>query len=416
MQTTSAAAYLQSTSALRCASDLHQPSTAQQILVAARARGAASAWNPPAGQPSLEPPTTTRGHSMKHEETDDLLMQDTALSRALCGDLLVPSTGSYVSHPANKCKCQQADGSPCWQGLWNGDREILKERRQKFFRKATKARSAAVFHKIQQMVDLTETPGTGMWRFTVDTRPVCRQTFLLENPISSSQLSVLQARVVAGKRTAHESSEVVADGAAPVRDAEAPKRLEVVGWYQGYAGEVGDYMPDEQETIVPRRDRHDEWTEYKASSDVKCSYSYFCETVRCNEYTGYIRRARKLANFQGCAKCTEENTSIKRALAKGDQVAAGNARKRRRAHIDDTRGERLQYYASRERGRSRTHTLSLIVDKWDATKTTVPWFERAPGSAWSALKKEVLEQHVVGVLVHGRPSEPFLFTYSEQQH
>jgi hypothetical protein len=52
----------------------------------------------------------------------------------------------------------------------------------------------------------------------------------------------------------------------------------------------------------------------------------------------------------------------------------------------------------------------MILDKWDSAKTTVPFFARSPGAWWSTSKKEVLEQHVLGVLVHDVPNRNYFFT------
>ncbi len=52
----------------------------------------------------------------------------------------------------------------------------------------------------------------------------------------------------------------------------------------------------------------------------------------------------------------------------------------------------------------------MILDKWDSAKTTVPFFARSPGAWWSTSKKEVLEQHVLGVLVHDMPNRNDFFT------
>lgn len=74
-----------------------------------------------------------------------------------------------------------------------------------------------------------------------------------------------------------------------------------------------------------------------------------------------------------------------------------------------TRAERLAYYEHRELGRASGDVLSLILDKWDSAKTTVPSFARSPGHWWSSLKHNVLEQHVLGVKVHDQPDRRLLF-------
>jgi hypothetical protein len=51
----------------------------------------------------------------------------------------------------------------------------------------------------------------------------------------------------------------------------------------------------------------------------------------------------------------------------------------------------------------------MIIDKWDSAKTTVPYFARSM-TWWKDAKHHVLEQHVVGVLVHGVPNVSYLYT------
>ena len=54
--------------------------------------------------------------------------------------------------------------------------------------------------------------------------------------------------------------------------------------------------------------------------------------------------------------------------------------------------------------------LSLILDKWDSAKTTCPFFARDPGGWWKSMKHDILEQHVLGVLVHGKPNKHYFYT------
>ena len=92
------------------------------------------------------------------------------------------------------------------------------------------------------------------------------------------------------------------------------RRTTVIGWYQGYANTIGDWMPDDQELVVPRRDRKDEWNEYVASlGDDACSFGWFCHVLRTASELSHIARARRLMNFQHCTQCVDLNlTSTKR--------------------------------------------------------------------------------------------------------
>ena len=81
--------------------------------------------------------------------------------------------------------------------------------------------------------------------------------------------------------------------------------------------------------------------------------------------------------------------------------------------------------------------VSIILDKWDSAKCTCPYFARStsdlalhhlnqsehlcisvhrlPGpSWWASVKHDILQQHVLGVLVHGRPRHrAFLYTFND---
>jgi hypothetical protein len=55
-------------------------------------------------------------------------------------------------------------------------------------------------------------------------------------------------------------------------------------------------------------------------------------------------------------------------------------------------------------------SLSIILDKWDSAKSTCPYFARSPGAWWSSTKHDILQQHVLGVLVHNKPQH-YVFLY-----
>ena len=395
-----------------------QPSPSA-MLTTARSLGAASAANWTSGgsekaaddEPHGEP---ARARRLPQVESDELLLSDDVLSRAMCGDLFVPGSGTFVQHTAADCKRPRPDGAPCWSGLWK-ERAALRANRMRLLvedglPRPMKDRSVHTFHRLQSCA--TDDDDKDAWDFFANGRCVCRHTFLLDNPLSSSQVYALQRRHADGCRTAHNSTETES---VLTESRLETKKLGIVGWYQGYAEGVGDHMPDEQETIVPRRPRNEEFAEYQAAFGPDAAvYDHFVKTVREDGRLGYIRRARKLANFQGCLKCNEENQAVKRCLAGGNREGANAAKRRRTAHIEDSRNERTCYYRRRELGRDTGHSsVSLILDKWDASKTTVPWFARAPGAAWKDIRNEVLEQHALGVLVHGRPNHTFLYVVND---
>jgi len=261
------------------------------------------------------------------------------------------------------------------------------------------------------MVDID---GSNVWKYYCNGRPVCQHTFLIENVVSTAQLYKLQGRIQQGCRSAHEKHEA-GDSLGKPNSSGPYKSLAIIAWYIGYSHVVGCWMPDDQMVVVPRRERTDEYEEYAAAfGDEAAAYPYFCRQLRTAPELEEIVRARPKLNFQDCTKCSDSNSRIKSALRRGQRDAAEAAKAERAAHISEERKERLCYYERRELGRDPQHdSVSLIIDKCDSTKTTVPWFKQSPGAWWSALRKECLAQHLLGVMVHGRPDKIFMYTVNE---
>jgi hypothetical protein len=69
-----------------------------------------------------------------------------------------------------------------------------------------------------------------------------------------------------------------------------------------YAQLDGDWMPDEQEVIVPRQTRKEvcdeEYELLNRDSELLASRSYFCPVLKDCPELGFIRRAQQLLNFQ----------------------------------------------------------------------------------------------------------------------
>ena len=170
-------------------------------------------------------------------------------------------------------------------------------------------------------------------------------------------------------------------------------------------------MPDEKQLIIPRRWKYEEHEEYSCSFGVDAvSLSYFCDVIRTASELSHIRYARFLLNFQGCKTCIPLHDGVMKALKSGDKAALSTAKEKRSLHFKEQRGERLCSYARNEWGRDPTQsTMSMIIDKWDSNKTSVPYFARSM-TWWQTTKHHILEQHVVGVLVHGVPNSAFLYT------
>ena len=174
---------------------------------------------------------------------------------------------------------------------------------------------------------------------------------------------------------------------------------------------VGDYMPDDKQLVIPRRWKYEEYEECKESLGADAgSLSYFCTVLREAPELAHIVYARFLLNFQGCKTCIPLHDNVMVALKSGDKVALAAAKAKRTVHFREQRAERLSLYTRVAWGRDPTQsTLSMIIDKWDSNKTSVPFFARSM-TWWQTTKHHILEQHVVGVLIHGVPNSAFLYT------
>lgn len=111
-----------------------------------------------------------------------------------------------------------------------------------------------------------------------------------------------------------------------------------------------------------------------------------------------------MASFVCSTICVNNNAALASAIGGHDKDLIAKARATRQDHLNKQKGERGCYYRRRELGADPHHdSISIILDKWDSSKSTSPYFPRAPGSWWKDLKHDVLQQHVLGVLVHGKP-------------
>jgi len=360
-----------------------------------------------------EQPSSQRKRPSNKERAEHILSGD-AVNAALLGELRNPD-GRCSAHKV--CHHPLPSQAPCFSNLWSS-KVAFEKHLERFLGYSQEIRSSVVFSLLQDQFYCDSGPD-GMpinsdrkWHYVVNTehglRSVCQHVFLLVYPIGGTTLLRLKGRIESGCTGAHAKME---EGGTVRYEGKATMRDDIIGWYISYATCIGDYMPDGQEIIVPRRWRSEEFAELEYSLGLDASkYGYFCKVLKHAPELKHICRARKLLNFQHCTTCVDLNEKVKMAMQTRDPEKVKNAKAERRAHHMMTRAERLAYYERRELGRASCDTLSLILDKWDSAKTTVPYFARSPGHWWSSLKHDVLEQHVLGVRVHDQPNRHYFFT------
>ena len=352
-------------------------------------------------------------------ERHDRVLGDDFINAALQGETL--HNGNKRTKHSN-CSNPLPNGEPCWSNLWKKKDQYVQHLTT--FETCQEARSVHVFEKISgtkyanELADGTPS-GPAVWHFCAPGgRSVCRDVFLLCYPIGDSTLYGLQKRHDDKELYAHaKTAGTSARNSTPGSSKTDFGAISVIGWYRGYADVVGDWMPDEQQLIVPRRDRDEEHKEYEAAvgKEYAVSYNYFCQILRGAPELDHIKHARKVMNFQDCTKCQDGNKEVTTAIASHNKARITAAKRKRAAHHAEQRGERVCYYARMARGfDAGDDCISFILDKWDSDKTTVPFFARSPGHWWSATKHNVLIQHVLGILVHEPGGkEAFLYTFNE---
>lgn len=341
---------------------------------------------------------------------------DVFLDAAMNGEFVKHEGATRVKH--TNCYCKLPSGKPCYTNLW-ADKDQIRAHMELLWNAPQEPRSAMVFSELQHMwfsdvdADGQSTRGES-WHFFVHGRRVCREVFRIAYPIGETTVSNLQARVKEGREYAHAKKEEGGGGATLGRARLDSGRLGVIGWYLAYADAVGDYMPHEQKTIVPRRFRAEEFSEYQSAvGDDAVRVEYFCDILRSADELADISRARKLLIFQKCTTCVDLDEKVSKALKSHRKDLIAEVKALRASHHAEQRAERLAYYKRAEQGRSGESCLSFILDKWDSAKTTVPFFARHPGAWWSDVKHNVLEMHVLGILVHGTPNEIYLYPFNE---
>ena len=336
---------------------------------------------------------------------------------------------SWTGARHTKANCHHLWGpnnAPCWTHLWADDaasstgKEELEAHLRTFVRKSEGERKQLVLDLLKESYD----PSADKWTYLVNGRCVCKPVFLLHYPISEGVLSNVQDRI----KSNCESARGPPGGVQYSNDEDGGKRVAVkretiIGWLLGYCEEVGDKVgclidgDNVENVIIPQMEKHTVWCEYKScEGETAATEAYFLDVWRNAPELKHIAMARKIANFQCCKTCLKLSENIASALKAHNVVNLEKWRGKRKLHHSLQRGERICYYKRRRQGSSDQtgeECLSLILDKWDSAKTCVPFFSREPSCIGQQEKHELLQQHVLGVIIHGQPHSFYLYTFND---
>jgi hypothetical protein len=300
------------------------------------------------GESTKKVRSAARQRPSNQAKTGHTLADDT-INASMLGEHLDPA-GNRTAHSA--CYTPLGNGEACHSELYRKKRYLQKHLRT-FMDYSQEVRTETVFQLLVDRyyadLDAAGLPvGPPRWHYYVHTpeggvRDVCQHVFLLSYPLSKKTLERLQKRIIDGCTMAHAKKQEggVAACTGSVTSNLAMKSLSVIGWYQAYAVQMGDYMPDDDQLIVPRRSRCEEYDEYAAAlGDEAAGYKHYCDTIRTAPELAFICRARKLLNFQHCKTCVNLNEKVKQAIASKNADEIKRAKATRAAHHQSTRAER----------------------------------------------------------------------------
>ena len=363
---------------------------------------------------------SSSAHVRRHEDNSTWgrrVQSSSFMDAALLHGRRVEASGAMG--PAHGKCTNEYLGNKCHHSLWGGPDEQASNygaHLKRLSNMGFMGRSALVYETLshsaiqEQHADGSYTGDVLLVYRAPNGRAVCRHTFLLIYPIGKSSLYSIESKVVRGE-SLHGNS----DKASSVSDDS--KWLTVIGWYQGYSDAVGDWVPHKGKHVVPRRELTDLYDEFvhAAGSSVACQYSWFCKCIGSASEIEHIQMQQPTLNFQDCKQCVDDNTKVTSALKSKDAAKIVAAKAERAEHHREHRGERLCY--QKRIGLSQqglTSCVSLILDKWDSSTTTCPFFPRAPGGFWSSCQQEVLQLHVLGVLAHlPGGKRPFVYVFND---
>lgn len=247
--------------------------------------------------------------------------------------------------------------------------------------------------------------------FLIAARKVCPKVFCAHWCLSRAQLDRYAGLVKQGFRQLPSQSDVRVP-------RESKKKDSVITWFNQYAVEVTEKLPDSDCVLLPRMEWQDLHNMFKSDmmaagyddGDI-CTGDHFRKTFHNADELRYLQMTTFKRNFSKCSGCVTLTAAVLSALKSHDGTATEKAKAARYEHYVLARSDKIHYWQQRWQARSPVALkITLIIDKMDSAKNHVPWFSngRRPKDA-EPLLKEALKLHITGVIIHGKPDKRFLF-------
>lgn len=365
-----------------------------------------------------------------------------ALDRLSSDNIVSALNTSLDDHHKYRCTCKKTMAAhrpnticpqACNLGLWSVPGEAETQHLIKHLKHYTnmpeRQRGRLIFKQLALSYKHTWSPinGTrlndvreGWFDYHVNGRAVCQPVWLSAFPISRDTLvrwenMIRQNTNELGECTLQSPYKAENEGVrkSSEKAINERKHLDFVAWVLVCASSVGDYLPDDNVLVTPRREKKSLHEEYEADQQMagrpSYSYGHFVRCLKSTKELQHIKVSRLKGNFEKCNTCKNFDELIRAAIKARQPDKVQQYKAERAAHCEATKGERLYYYSKRHKARNGLCT-SLILDKWDQKKCSQPWFV---SPIKGAAMQEILKQKVQGVIVHGSPSRYYLIVANE---
>ena len=263
------------------------------------------------------------------------------------------------------------------------------------------------FNCLKENVTFDEN-GRASWRFFFNHEQICNAAFRFVTGVSKMMISRLKSRISKDRARATDTERVPFGIKAGGSKRNLMKDHGMaMAWLRGVAKQLGQYVPNSNETRLPFARKKQVFEYYAAEMRLRgvTPIKYGAFIVRWNQDPDCctIKLCKKKGAFAQCNTCADFAVEVG---ACKEASAAEDVKKRWNVHIDRVMKCRQIYYDNRDQAFAQPEKMvCLIADIMDQSKTTLPHFKRMK-KAWSS--KIWLKQCLMGVKVHGHRMDHYI--------